>query len=77
MTVRSLLHDIRSNIRDARHLGPGIVLRHWSALRGRARHRWIMPGVGPLEVRTRSTDTEVLRQVFVARSYVHTDVSFR
>lgn len=69
MTVGSLLHGIRANLRDARHLGPGVLLRHWAALRGAGRHRWTMPGVGPLEVRTHSTDTEVLRQVFVAREY--------
>jgi len=66
MSVQSLLHGLYSNIRDARHLGPGVLLRHW---RGGKKHRWTIPGVGPVEVRPHSTDTEVLRQVFVSREY--------
>lgn len=66
MNARSLLHHLRANISDARHLGRGVLLRYLS---GRSRHRWTMPGIGPIEIRPRSTDLEVLRQVFVAREY--------
>lgn len=69
MNARSLLHRLRSNIGDARHLGPGVLLRHLSVARGHDRHRWTMPGIGPIEIRPHSTDLEVLRQIFAAREY--------
>lgn len=65
-----LLHHLRENVRDARHLGPRFLLRHVSWLRrDDIPVRVSVSGIGPLVLRRDSEDLGVVRDVLREDGY--------
>ncbi|NML95390.1 FkbM family methyltransferase [Novosphingobium olei] len=66
---RRLCASVALNLKDARQLGPAVLLRHLARLSGTPQHAVQIRGHGRFEIRRHESDLSVLREVFGEGAY--------
>lgn len=69
MSALRISERVWVNLKDIRHFGPGVVLRHLSRLRSDGVATILIPGFGSMHVRAGDSDIAAIRQVFIDRQY--------
>ncbi|MDP2293019.1 MAG: FkbM family methyltransferase [Actinomycetota bacterium] len=64
-----LARNAVDNLRDARHIGPSFLMRHFNSCTHRSLTHARLKRVGPITIRNRTSDADVFHQVFATHQY--------